>query len=117
MKKTVTTILSLALALILVSSLSSGVIYANGRHHRDRQVVIMDCDLETALGIIVTHFDKSSSVDVMLPVEETTNGCTVLLCSCAENVAFLLNNNFREENATSALGRVSITTRYTFVKK
>ena len=62
MKKTVTTILSLAMAIIMVSSLSSGVILAKGpsdnasdqgkeraRYHTVRDVGILICGMSPAL--------------------------------------------------------------------
>ena len=64
MKKTVTTILSLALALILVSSLSSGVILAkddddhdNRRKNKNKyetfyDVVILGCSFEGAVAAV-----------------------------------------------------------------
>ncbi len=114
MKRTVTTILSLALAMILVSSLGNGVSYADGKKDRERKVVIVEC-IKTASGLFiqVDVFDKSSSVDIMLPAEDTTPDF-----SCAENVAFLLKNKFRMEDVSSVPdGFFRGTTRYTFVKK
>ena len=80
MKKTVTTMLSLALALILVSSLSSGVILAKGpsdnasdrgkeraRHHTERQVGVLECLSSPNATGMVTFFDGPD--DIILPFD------------------------------------------------
>ena len=114
MKKTVTTILSLALAMILVSSLGNGVSYVHGKKDRNRQVVILDCAVTTQ-GIEVIAYDKSSSVDINLALEDELPDV-----SCAENVAHLLDNKFKKEAVTFVTGthpERAGSTRFTFVKK
>ena len=106
MKKTVTTILSLALALILVSSLSSGVTYAKGfdkikdhfkkkaTYHTVRDVAIMDC-LAVTNGnggkIVVVAFDISEVPDVFMVSSED---------SCAATLALLLSAGFGKHSNT-----------------
>ncbi len=80
MKKTVTTMLSLALAMILVSSLSSGVILAKGDDDDDHKkkkyktvkvidLVFVDCATDPSgftMNNLVTRFE--SSTDENLPM-------------------------------------------------
>jgi hypothetical protein len=111
MKKTVTTILNLALAMILVSSLSSGVILANGndhdnrnknknKYHTEHDVGIMTCaDDGTGLpgsGPMFVDFD-SNVVDIVLPVISVPDR------SCAVNLAFLRDEGFKIQNVNSNL--------------
>ena len=112
MKKTVTTILSLALAMILVSSLSSGVILAKGDDDHDNRkknknkyetvidVVIVSC-VDAGLfmpgpgfGATFINFD-STIVDPMLPEAP--------LGSCAINLAFLLKEGFKIQDVGATL--------------
>ncbi len=120
MKKTVTTILSLALALILVSSLSSGVILAKGKKQQYkkvtvREVVIFTCNIEFG-GIIPDTFPpkfseflgvggSSGPVDQDLVPEMGT--------PCAEALAALFNGGFRLE-ASGIMGFGGF--NYTLVK-
>ena len=104
MKKTVTTMLSLVLALILVSSLSSGVALAKGdddhdnreknknKFHTEHDVGIMTCSDEgtgiPGLGPMFVGFDSNVD-DILLP------GDDIVLpedASCAVNLAFLRND-------------------------
>ena len=117
MKKTVTTILSLALALILVSSLSSGVILANGERGRDRQVVIFDCkQLSTVLIIFVSAADSSTDAPEIFPTTDLENPV-----SCAQTLSDLLNAKFKVEDITSSLDFATMgagmVTRYIMIKK
>ena len=80
MKKTVTTILSLALALILVSSLSSGVILAKGdddhanreknknKYHTVREVAILDCVSQAFAGASLDFSAFNGPVDIDVPM-------------------------------------------------
>ncbi len=117
MRKTVTTILSLALALILVSSLSNGVIYAD----REREVVILDCTgFFSAPFMRVTAFDSFPDISTDLPAFPPSLAAAEVpptFASCAETVAFLLNHKFRMEDVTAISSFSQLTTRYTFVKK
>ena len=115
MKRTGATILSLALAMILVSSLGNGVSYVHGKKDRNRQVVILDCAVTTEGGMTVIAYDKSSSVDINLALEDDH-----LDVSCAENVAHLLDNKFKKEAVTFVTGtnpERAGSTRFIFVKK
>ncbi len=103
MKKTVTTMLSFALALILVSSLGSGVILAKGdddhdnreknknKFHTERDVAIVDC-LGNSFGVMtVSAFD----------ISEVPDGIIVNLDdSCAASLALLLNAGFGKHSNT-----------------
>ncbi len=113
MRETGTTVLSLALAMILVSSLSSGVIYAD----REREVVILDCRV-VAGSLVVTQFDSFPAIGAgNLPLFPPFL-IPATVQSCAESVAFLLNNKFKMEDVTQAtVGFIHATIRYTFVKK
>ena len=103
MKKTVTTILSLALALIMVSSLSSGVILAKGdddhdkreknknKYHTVRDVAILDCFTDDTGIMTVKAFD----------ISEVPDGILVNLDdSCAASLALLLNAGFGKHSNT-----------------
>jgi multisubunit Na+/H+ antiporter MnhF subunit len=116
MKKTVTTILSLALAIIMVSSLSSGVILANGERGRDRQVVIFDCtQIATVSVIFVSAADSSIDAPVIVPSDLNVP----LITPCAQTFADMLNAKFKVEDITSSLDFVAggMTTRYIMIKK
>ena len=96
MKKTVTTMLSFALALILVSSLSSGVILAKGDDDHDNRkknknkyetvidVAILDCANLAAGGVTAMFSAFDGPMDVAMEVG--------MVASCAENVAIRPNN-------------------------
>ena len=126
MKKTVTTILSLALALILVSSLSSGVILAKGDDGHDnrkknknkyetvRDVVVFPC--------AIVGFTEPITLDVVAAVS-VFSGSTVVPIDpsivpevddpCAEAIGVLIKYNFKIE----ASGPFSIGFNYTMVRK
>ena len=115
MKKTVTTILSLALALILVSSLSSGVIYANGKKKyktvKVRDVLIVDC---LALGMPATFIAFDASFDVSMDAKLAEFGVS---SSCAVNLAILLSAHFKsQEYGAYSPGIGAAFTRETFVR-
>ena len=96
MKKTVTTILSLALALILVSSLGSGVILAKGDDYHDnrkknknkyetvREVSILSCVGVVGPGVPLTFstFDGPMDVAMLLPPMPGSS------CAAAEAIVF-----------------------------
>ena len=123
MKKTVTTMLSFALALILVSSLSSGVILAKGDDHDNRkknknkyetvrEFAILDCiSSPIALGVPVmfSFFDG--------PADVATDISTGM--SCAENVAVVLDARFKLEGVDTAIfsgGPGASLSRHTFMR-
>ena len=120
MKKTGTTVLSLALALILVSTLSSGVILADDddddnrkknkkKYHTVYDVAILDCDL---VGMTAAFLAFDSSDAITLPGE------TVAVDSCAVDLAFLLSLGFEiEDVGTVGLGMAGGVSRYTTVRK
>ena len=88
MKKTVTTILSLALALILVSSLGNGVTYADGKRKykkvKMREVVLLDCKVDKT----VSSFDSTDT-------EIAAELAALPSDSCAFAIAFLLNHGHK----------------------
>ncbi len=114
MKKTVTTILSFALAIILVSSLSSGVSYADGKKKytkvRVREVVILDCD---AMGIPANTYVFDASFDTTADpklAEFPAPGCSA-------SIALLLNAGFKSQDfGTYVLGVGAGFSRHTFVR-
>jgi|GEM_PF-3772748 len=114
MKKTVTTILSFALALIMVSSLGSGVSYADGKKKykkvRVRDVVIMDCDaIGMAAGFI--NFDASFDPTTDPKLAEFP------AASCAASFASLLNAGFKPQDfGAYSPGFGASFTRQTFVR-
>ncbi len=116
MKKTVTTILSLALAMILVSSLSSGTAYAS----KERKVVILDCGpdpFEPGLRpLVVTGFQSSTADDFGITVGAFMESSPT---TCAGGIAIMLDNKFKMEDVDAFLHQVFVTlfSRYTFVKK
>ncbi len=121
MKKTVTTILSLALALIMVSSLSSGVILAKGpsdnasdrgkeraRSHKVRQVGVLECLSPPMAPGWVTFFDGPD--DIMLPMDAPDE-------TCLANLNFLLNKRFHIEGIGTFIGAGGVLIeRYTIVR-
>jgi len=116
MKKTVTTILSLALALILVSSLSSGVSYAKGfdkiKDHiqskikyktvKVHEVVVLECVLPGS-GVASTVNAFFGSDTIMLPADT----------SCTANLAFLLGEKYRLETALTFIDFGALFERHT----
>ena len=86
-------------ALVLIVSLSSSTVYA-----KDRQVVIFDC------GGGGVGFIDQTDLDLMIPV-----------VSCANTVAFLLNNKYKIEAVVQSEIVVSDivlrSVNYTMVKK
>ncbi len=112
MKKTVTTILSLALALILVSSLSSGVILAKGnkikyRTITVREVAILEC-VSAAMQVgVVSFFDGPD--DIMLPMDASDE-------TCRASLDFLVNKNFEIEGVGTFLAS-ALFERYTLAGK
>ncbi len=123
MKKTVTTILSLALALILVSSLSSGVILAKGpsdnasdrgkeraRHHKERQVGVLECLSPPGDTGSVNFFDGPD--DLILPMDEAP----FFDDSCLLNLNFLLNKRFHIEGIGTFIATSMLAERYTVVR-
>ena len=121
MKKTVTRVLSLALALILVSSLSSGVILAKGpsdnasdrgkeqaRFHKERQVGVLECLSPPGATGMVTFFDGPD--DIILPMDAPDE-------TCLANLNFLLNKRFHIEGiGTFIAGAGVLIERYTIVR-
>ena len=127
MKKTVTTILSLALALIMVSSLSSGVILAKGDDDHDnrkknknkyetvREVAILDCvssPVTAGATLMFSSFDGPVDVAMLLPM--------MFGGPCAEKVAVVLNEGFKLEGVDTAIfsggpGGASLS-RHTFMR-
>ena len=130
MKKTVTTILSLALALILVSSLSSGVILAKGdddhdnrkrnknKYHTVRDVAILDCGFNQNAGpiLVVLGFYTTPEVDLpemIVPFE--MGGPTAT--TCVEGTAILLSDKYKlQDGAGGVESFQSVVTRYMFLK-
>ena len=124
MKKTVTTILSLALAIIMVSSLSSGVILAKGpsdnasdqgkeraRFQTERDVAILRC---VNLPIMELMFDGfEGPADIMLPADDMAPDF-----GCVANLAFLVNKGFKIEGVmiTPVIVAGVVVTRYTVVR-
>ena len=102
MKKTVTTILSLALALILVSSLSSGVILAKGDDDHDnrkknknkyetvtvRHVGILDCVSQAFFGASLEFGAFNGPAEISMDIPGDSELCDV-------NLTFLLNEGFK----------------------
>ena len=116
MKKTVTTILSLAMAIIMVSSLASGVILAKGDDDHDNRrknknkyktvtmhdVVILECVLPgSGMASTVNAFFGSDTI--MLPADT----------SCTANLAFLLDEKFRLETVWTFFEFSAIFERHT----
>ena len=127
MKKTGTKIFTLALAMILVSSLSSSVIYAKGDdndddRYRGREVVIFDCQQALVLvnlspisflsKFFVVASDSSSGAPIIDP-SVFPAGALPILTPCAQTFADLLNAKFRVEDLTMT----GATSRYTMIKK
>ncbi len=128
MKKTVTTILSLALALILVSSLSSGVILAKGDDDHDNKkknknkyetvidVAIMDCLADNVGDLKVSAFDSHVDAGPAAPM-------IMIADFCGPSLFSLLEVGFRIQSETSvaAAGGMSFgndpRSRYTFLRK
>ena len=121
MKKTFTTIFSLALAIILVSSLSSSVILAKGdddhdnreknknKFHTVRDVAILDCLAITNDGMEVINFDISGDLPDVIMVDRGD--------SCAASLALLLKAGFRKHDDNTGLHTFDPRSRYTFVRK
>ncbi len=121
MKKTVTTILSLALAIIMVSSLSSGVILAKGdddddnrkknknKYHTVHDVVIMTCFDMAAPGFsaLFVSFDNVEVIESVPPADT----------SCAVNLAFLLNEGFKVQDVGATEILNAHFSSYTTMKK
>ena len=122
MKKTFTTISSLALAFIMVSSLSSGVILADDdddkkdrRRGREREVVIFDCThVPTVPILLVSAADSSMGAPEIVPSDPPD-----LITPCAQTFADLLDAKFKVEDITTVIDLMGgvITTRYTMIKK
>ena len=120
MKKTVTTMLSLALAMILVSSLGNGVILADDDdeekdRRRGREVVIFDCThIATVPVIFVSAADSSMGAPM---IEATTDPFEPVFC--AQTFADLLNAKFKVEDITTLLDfpTGALITRYIMIKK
>jgi len=124
MKKTGTTILSLALAMILVSSLSSGVILADDDDDDDKKkryktvkvinVVIMDCETDPTgftMELIVTRFE--SSADENVPV------IMVGMDTCTFATAAMLSNKFKMQDNSAGFDPDfrTLASRSIFVRK
>ncbi len=118
MKKTVTTILSLALAIIMVSSLSSGVILAKGRNV---EVVIFDCGIDEfapAAGFLVIALHENTGDDFGITPADI--GAATL---CVDAIAVMLKAHFKMESSGSGFNpfigqpnTVGLYSRYTFVR-
>ena len=122
MKRTSTMIFSLALAIILVSSLSSGVLYGDDRRGRDFDVVILDCGIDEFdtpnFPFEVTAINHNNG-DVLDEIVEFTT-------TCVEGIAVLLKARFKMENSSGGFntvmamsgfgGSMSLFSRYTFVR-
>ena len=124
MKKTGTTIFTLALALILVSTLSSGVILADDDdekkdRRRGREVVIFDCaQIATVPIIFVSAVDSSMGAPMIDPSEFPFEGDPIIV-SCAQTFADMLYLKFKVEDITTTydfLG-MRVVTRYIMIKK
>ena len=121
MKKTVTTMLSLALAMVLVSSLGSGVILAKGpsdnasdrgkeraRFHQERQVGVLECLSSPGATGVVTFFD--GPFDIMPPIAFPNEPCLAYL-------NFLLNKGFHIEGIGTFIATLGVLIeRYTVVR-
>ena len=121
MKKTAAKNLSLTLALILVSSLSSGVILAKGpsdnasdrgkeraRYHKMRQVGVLECLSPPNATGLVTFFDGPD--DIILPMDAPDE-------TCLANLNFLVNKRFQIEGiGTFIAGAGVLIERYTVVR-
>ncbi len=117
MKKTGTTILSFALALIMVSSLGYGVIDAHGkkkyRKVTVRDVVLLHCapdDLMPLSWPLIVSFIQNGSGD--LPAE------LVVGMECAQGVEIMLNNKWKMQAGSASFhpGFGLQGSGYTFVK-
>ncbi len=110
MKRAVTTILSLALALILVTSLGSGVILAQGP--KEHQVAILHCMTPAGFPGMVESFDGPEDITLPaeLPVPDTDESCVV-------NLAFLLNKGFKLEGSGTLFLAGVVWDRYTLSRK
>jgi len=118
MKKTVTTILSLALAMLLVSSLGNGTVYGH-----EREVVILDCGPDPfepgARPLVVTESQSSTADDFGITVAAFMESSPT---TCAEGIAIVLNKKnkkkFKMENVDTILTMFgTVFSRYTFVRK
>ncbi len=124
MKKTVTAILSLAMAIIMVSSLSSGVILAKddddndnrkrnkNKYHTVRDVAILDCGFvfgSTSMELRVIGFDTNAPVD-------NTPDIYIGTTPCVEGIAIILEDRFKMENGSAGMAGFNIHSRYTFLR-
>ncbi len=142
MKKTVTTMLSLALALILVSSLSSGVILAKGDDDHDnrkknknkyetvRDVAILDCGFDDfavlppgTLVVTAFHHNTDDAFDIT-PVGPP-NGPPPTPTECVEAISIILKARFTMQNSSGGFhpvlgeflpGSDALYSRYTFLR-
>ncbi len=123
MKKTGTTIFTLALALILVNTLSSGVILADDDDDDKKKryktvkvidVVIVDCGIDPTgftMNLVVTGFDSSTDENVpMIVVGDTF---------CVEATAAILSNKFKLKDSGHGFdsGFGSLVSRSIYVRK
>ena len=115
MKKTVTTILSLALAMILVSSLGNGTVYGH-----DREVAFLDCGPDPfdpfVRPLVVNESQSSTGDDFGITVAAFGESSPT---TCAEGIAIMLDNKFKIEDVGVGLHSMLdlLFSRYTFVKK
>ena len=124
MKKTVTTMLSLALALILVSSLSSGVILAKGDDDHDkrkknknkyetvRDVGILSCISAPGFPPVFDSFDDSTT-EIALPGEDVVFPTT---SPCSVNIAVMLHEKFRMVDVSTFVAGSIVFYSHTFVR-
>jgi len=124
MKKTGTTIFTLALALILVSTLSSGVILADDDDDDDKKkryktvkvidVVILDCGIDPTgftMNLIVTGFDSST--------DEKVPEIAVGMDTCTVATAAMLSNKFKLKDSGHGFdsGFGTLVSRSIYVRK
>ncbi len=110
MKRTGAAILSLALAMILVSSLASGVILAKSLTERD--VAILDCGFVLGGGeaLLVIGFETNA------PFENTPD-IVIGITTCVEGIALLVDDRFKMEDGSAGMNGQNIFSRYTFLRK
>ena len=126
MKKTGTTIFTLGLAMILVGSLSSGVLLAKGRNV---EVVILDCGFDDFLvlnpgTLAVTGLNRNTDDDFGITVIGTpNNGGFATPTECVEAIAVILKARFKMQNSSGGFhpdlmiaGSEALYSRYTFVR-
>ena len=115
MKRTGATILSLALAMILVSSLGSGVILAKGPKVHD--VAIMECGFNSMAGTDLIVLGFHSTPEGNVPEITIFEEGVTLATNCVDGMAIMLSKKYKMQDGNGGFDAFfRDISRYTFFR-